>query len=67
MTSVNNTKNSISAYSGQIAEAQAQADALGNQIAEQDKNIAALKKTAAGGNRKNPVLLRNRHGGTISE
>ena len=44
MTSVNNTKNSISAYSGQIAEAQAQADALGNQIAEQDKNIAALKK-----------------------
>ena len=43
MTSVNNTKNSISAYSGQIAEAQAQADALGNQIAEQDKNIAALK------------------------
>lgn len=44
MTSVNNTKNSISAYSGQIAEAQARADALGNQIAEQDKNIAALKK-----------------------
>ena len=67
MTSVNNTKNSISAYSGQIAEAQAQADALGNQIAEQDKKILQPSKNSCRRKSQNPVLLRNRHGGTFPE
>lgn len=42
--SVNSTKNGIAGYSNQIAAAQQQADALAAQIAEQDKNIAALQK-----------------------
>ncbi|MDO4293685.1 MAG: cell wall hydrolase [Eubacteriales bacterium] len=42
--SVNKTKSGISAYSGQIADAQAQADALADQIEAQNENIAALQK-----------------------
>lgn len=42
--SVNSTKNGIAGYSNQIAAAQAQADQLAAQIAEQEKNIAALQK-----------------------
>ena len=47
-----------------IAEAQAQADALGNQIAEQDK-ILQPSKNSCRRKSQNPVLLRNRHGGTF--
>lgn len=42
--SVNSTKNGIAGYSNQIAAAEAQADALADQIAEQEQNIAALQK-----------------------
>lgn len=42
--SVNSTKNGIAGYTNQIAAAEAQADALASQIAEQEQNIAALQK-----------------------
>ena len=42
--SVNTTKSGIAGYSSQIADAQAQADSLAQQIAAQDQNIAALQK-----------------------
>lgn len=64
MTSVNNTKNSISAYSGQIAEAQAQADALAIRLQSRTK-ILQPSKSSCRRKSQNPVLLRNRHGGTF--
>lgn len=42
--SVNNTKSGIAGYSDQIAAAQQHADALAEQISQQEEDIAALKK-----------------------
>ena len=42
--SVNSTRNGIAGYTSQIADAEAQADALSQQIEAQEQNLAALQK-----------------------